>query len=900
MSIDPRTPCVIGVAQRTVRPPDGPSPEPLDLWEGVCRAAAEDACPGAGDRVLAAADSLQIVYCMSWPYDAPVDRLAERLGIEPRHRLYSGIGGTTPQVLVQDAAEAILDGQLDLAVITGAEALDTQRRAKKAGERLAWSHRAAEPPPFPFEAPFHPAEVAHEVFQAWLTFPVFDVARRARLGVDPAAYQAGIGELLAPFSEVAAANPHAWFPEAQDAARLATPTPDNRIVGYPYTKRVVSIMDVDMAATVIVASHASADALGVPPERRAYLRGWCYATDPVYLAEHADLSASPAMAAAGAEALRQAGAGIDDVAHLDLYSCFASSVHLACDALGIALDDPRGLTVTGGLPFSGGAGSNYMLHSIATMVGVLRGDPGSLGLVTGVGMHMTKHVFGLYSTHPPEGAVGRPDQAGVQAALDAAAPVAIVDRHAGPASIASYTVAHGRDGNPEWGLVLGDVAPGEPRLRAGRGGRPAGRARGARVGRRAGHLRARRRRREPRPGLGRSGMAEIREAVIVDVVRTAFGKRGGALAGWHPSDLLGFTLRALLERTGVDPERLDDVVTGCVTQSGEQGCNVGRNAVVAAGLPQTLPATSVDRQCGSSQQALHFTAASVMSGMYDLAIACGVESMSRAGMASNARGGTGPFSPAYLDAIDGNLWAQFRVAQVLADRDGITREEMDAFAVRSHQRAAAATDSGHFAKELLPVPLKDEEGALTGAVLDRDEGIRPGVSLEKVAALAPAQSWEPDTAPDITAGNSSQMTDGAAAALIADRTTAEALGLPIRARLLHFSVAAEDAVLVLSAPNRATRKILERSGMTMADLDAVECNEAFAAIALMWAREFKPADEQLNPRGGAIAIGHPLGASGVRLTATLLNHLEATGGRYGLQTMCEGGGQANATIIERL
>jgi len=393
---------------------------------------------------------------------------------------------------------------------------------------------------------------------------------------------------------------------------------------------------------------------------------------------------------------------------------------------------------------------------------------------------------------------------------------------------------------------------------------------------------------------------EIREAVIVDVVRTAFGKRGGALAGWHPSDLLGFTLKALVERTGIDPERLDDVVTGCVTQSGEQGCNIGRNAVVAGGLPVTIPATSVDRQCGSSQQAMHFVAASVMSGMYDLAIACGVESMSRAPMASNARGGAGPFSPAYLDAIDGQLWAQFRVAQVLADRWGITREEMDAFAVQSHQRAAEATASGHFAREILPVPIKDEEGGLTGATLSSDEGIRAEVSLEKVASLPPAQSWEPETAPDITAGNASQMTDGASAMLIADRATAERLGLPIRARLLHFSVAAEDAVLVLSAPNPATRKLFERSGLSMADIDAVECNEAFAAIALMWAREFKPEPEQLNPRGGAIAIGHPLGATGVRMTATLLNHLEQTGGRYGLQTMCEGGGQANCTVIERL
>jgi acetyl-CoA C-acetyltransferase len=460
VTVDPRTPCLVGVAQRTVRPGEGPCPEPLALWEDTARRAADDAVPGHGGRVLAAADSLQVVYCMAWPYDAPVDRLAGALGIAPRHRLYSGIGGTTPQVLVQDAAEAILAGRCDLAVIAGAEALDTRRRARKAGERLPWSHRAPEPPPFPFEAPFHPAEVAHDVFQAWLTFPVFDIARRARLGAAPADYAAAIGGLLAPFSEVAAANPHAWFPAAVTAATLATPSPDNRLVGYPYTKRAISVMDVDMAAAVIVASHAAADALGVPADRRVYLRGWCYATDPVYVAEHADLSASPAMAAAGAEALRVAGLGVDDVAHLDLYSCFASSIHLACDALGLAPDDDRGLTVTGGLPFAGGAGSNYVLHSLATMVEVLRADPGSVGLVSGVGMHMTKHAFGVYATTPPAGRVAVPDTAAVQARLDAAPPVTIADRHAGDATVASYTVAHGRDGAPAWGLVLADVAAG--------------------------------------------------------------------------------------------------------------------------------------------------------------------------------------------------------------------------------------------------------------------------------------------------------------------------------------------------------------------------------------------------------------------------------------------------------
>jgi acetyl-CoA acyltransferase len=393
---------------------------------------------------------------------------------------------------------------------------------------------------------------------------------------------------------------------------------------------------------------------------------------------------------------------------------------------------------------------------------------------------------------------------------------------------------------------------------------------------------------------------EQREAVIVDTIRTAFGKRGGALANWHPVDLLAFTLSNLVERTGIDPGQVDDVIGGCVTQVGEQSTNVARNGWVAAGLPQHVPATTVDRQCGSSQQAMHFAAAGVISGQYDLAIACGVESMSRVPLASNARGGTGPFPPSYLEVINGNLWAQFRISQVLAERWKISREDMDEYSLESHRRAAEATDSGHFAKEILPVPLKDENGAFTGETLASDEGIRRGGTLEKMASLPPAQSWEPDTALDITAGNSSQMTDGAAAMLVAERSVAERLGLPIRARLRHFAVLADDATLVLSAPVPVTHRLLERSGMSIDDFDAIECNEAFAAIALMWSRAFHPDPDKYNPRGGAIAIGHPLGASGVRITTTLLNQLESIGGRYGFQTMCEGGGQANATVIERV
>ena len=393
---------------------------------------------------------------------------------------------------------------------------------------------------------------------------------------------------------------------------------------------------------------------------------------------------------------------------------------------------------------------------------------------------------------------------------------------------------------------------------------------------------------------------QTREAVIVDAVRTPIGKRKGALAGWHPSDLLGHALGALLERTGLDPALVDDVVAGCVTQVGEQSTNVARNAWVAAGLPWHVPATTVDRQCGSSQQAVHFVAQGVLAGAYDLGIACGVESMTRAPLASNARGGAGPFSPGFMGVVDNQLKTQFEVAQILAQRWKISREDMDAYALESHRRAAQATDSGHFATEIVPVPVKDPEGKLTGDTLDADEGIRRDSSLAALAALPSAASWDPALAADITAGNSSQMSDGAAAMLIADRACAERLGLPARARFVHFTVTAEDPILVLSAPNAATRKLLARSGLGIEDFDAIECNEAFAAIALMWAREFLPESERYNPRGGAIALGHPLGASGVRIMTTLLGHLEAVGGRYGFQTMCEGGGQANATVIERL
>ena len=459
MPIDPRTPCLIGVGKHTWHPDEvgeEGAPEPLAMWEQVARSAALDS--GAGAAALEALDAIDIVYCQTWQYDDPPARLAERLGAAPKRQHYSGIGGTTPQVLVQEAATRILDGDGDLGMIVGAEALATQRAFKKRGERPTYSFKPAARRPFPWEAPFNDSELAHELQQAWLTFAVFDNARRAHLGIGLAEYRERLGTMMAPMTTVAAANPDAWFRIERTADEVIGAQPDNRMVGYPYTKYMVSIMDVDMAAAVIIASHERADALGVPQDERVYLRGWCYATDPTYVAEHDEMWRSPAMEAASAEALRIAGVGVDDLAHLDLYSCFASSVNFARDALGIADGDPRPLTVTGGLPYHGGAGSDYMTHSIATMAERLRADPGSYGMVSGVGMHMTKHVYGVYSTEP--GPVEPPARAEVQARLDAAPQKRIIDRHDGDATVAAYSVVHGRDGDPEWGVLVCDVADG--------------------------------------------------------------------------------------------------------------------------------------------------------------------------------------------------------------------------------------------------------------------------------------------------------------------------------------------------------------------------------------------------------------------------------------------------------
>lgn len=388
----------------------------------------------------------------------------------------------------------------------------------------------------------------------------------------------------------------------------------------------------------------------------------------------------------------------------------------------------------------------------------------------------------------------------------------------------------------------------------------------------------------------------MQNAVIVDVIRTPLGKRNGRLKDWHPVDLAAQTLKALVDRNDIDPNLIDDVIMGCVMQVGEQALNVARNAVLAAGLPETIPGTTVDRQCGSSQQAAHFAAQGVMAGAYDVVIASGVEVMTRVPMGSAmADGKYGfPFGPLVSAryAPSGGLVPQGISAEMIADKWGISRDDMDEFGVRSQTLAAKATAEGRFENEILPV--LDTEGQL----MKTDEGIRD-TSRESLGKLKPAFRSEEEGG-RVTAGNSSQITDGASAALIMSEEMANKLGLRPRARFVNFSLAGDNPQLMLTAPIPATHKVLERAGLTMGDIDSVEINEAFASVVLAWEKELHPDMSKVNPNGGAIALGHPLGASGTRLLATLVNELERTGGRYGLQTMCEGGGMANATLIERL
>jgi acetyl-CoA acyltransferase len=404
-------------------------------------------------------------------------------------------------------------------------------------------------------------------------------------------------------------------------------------------------------------------------------------------------------------------------------------------------------------------------------------------------------------------------------------------------------------------------------------------------------------------------MPEMREAVIVEAVRTPIGKRNGSLKDTHPVDLLAEVLKEVVSRAGVDPAQIEDNITGCVSQVGEQSLNVARNGWLAAGFPETIPSTTVDRQCGSSQQSIHFAAQGVIAGAYDLVVASGVENMTRVPMGSSTMG-QNPFGQNLFARYEGKLVPQGISADLIATKWGITRQDSDDFGFRSHVKAAAATKAGYFKREILPLKVTGPDGEQV--LLDYDEGIRMEPDRERMNQLQPAflnpafeEMFPGQINWTVTAGNSSQISDGASAVLIASREKAEQLGLTPRARFVSFALAGDSPILMLTAPIPATRRVLERAGLDLLkDIEVVEINEAFASVVLAWQRELDVPDDwfddHVNPNGGAIAVGHPLGATGAKLMTTMLHELERRGGRFGLQTMCEGGGMANATVIERL
>ncbi len=382
-------------------------------------------------------------------------------------------------------------------------------------------------------------------------------------------------------------------------------------------------------------------------------------------------------------------------------------------------------------------------------------------------------------------------------------------------------------------------------------------------------------------------------AVIVDAVRTPGGKRGGKLKDWHPVDLAAELLKEIVKRNNLDPALVEDVIMGCVTQTGEQSVNVGRNAALAAGFPETVPGITIDRQCGSSQQAVHFAAQGIMAGVYDIVIAAGVESMTRVPMGINMQQGPGlPFGPEMNKRYDDGIVPQGISAELIAEQWDITREEIDQLALDSHQRASQATEEGRFDREIVPIATKNGDG--TTEMMTRDEGIRSTTTLEALAGLRTV--FKEDGI--VTAGNSSQITDGAAAVLVMSEEKAKELGLTPRARFTAFSVVGVNPITMLTGPIPATEKVLEKAGLTIDDIDLFEVNEAFATVIAAWLKETGADWSKTNVNGGAVALGHPLGASGAKLMTTLLHEMERRGARYGLQTMCEGGGMANGTIIE--
>ena len=388
----------------------------------------------------------------------------------------------------------------------------------------------------------------------------------------------------------------------------------------------------------------------------------------------------------------------------------------------------------------------------------------------------------------------------------------------------------------------------------------------------------------------------MQEAVIVDVIRTPSGrgKPGGALSGVHPTDLLAGVLEALVTRNDLDPGMVDDVIGGCVSQAGEQTFNITRNALLGAGFPDSVPGTTIDRQCGSSQQAATFAAQGIMTGQYDIAIACGVESMSRVPLGSST-GGKNPYGERMAARYPDGLVSQGVSAELIAQKWGFDRHTLDTFSDRSHRLAAQATDRGDFIRGIVPVgEVRRDETIREATTVEGLAGLNPAFRTDELAARFPQLDWR------ITAGNSSPLTDGASAALIMSAERAKALKLTPRARFLSFAVTGSDPIFMLTGVIPATRKVLDRANLTIDDMDAYEVNEAFASVPLAWQHELNADPDKLNPWGGAIALGHALGSSGTRLLTTLVNYLESSGGRYGLQTMCEGGGMANATVIERM
>ncbi|MFD4352731.1 thiolase family protein [Nocardia sp. NPDC058518] len=389
----------------------------------------------------------------------------------------------------------------------------------------------------------------------------------------------------------------------------------------------------------------------------------------------------------------------------------------------------------------------------------------------------------------------------------------------------------------------------------------------------------------------------MRDAVIVEAVRTPIGrgKPNGALHDVHPVDLLAHSLRAVVERSGIDPVLIDDVIGGIVTQVGEQGANMTRRAALAAGYPESVPATTVDRQCGSSQQAIHFAAQGVIAGAYDIVVAAGVESMGRVPMGANLVGATDLSGIAFAERYPDDLVPQGISAELIAAKWGLTRTQLDEFALGSHEKAARATKDGLFADELAPINgLNTDEGIRVGSTIDTLAKLKPAYYDPAMAARFPQIGWE------ITAASASQVSDGSSAVLIMSGERAEQLGLRPLARLHSFSVAGDDPLLMLTAVIPATEKVLRRAGLEISDIDLFEINEAFSPVVLAWAKETGVDMSRVNVNGGAIALGHPLGASGARLMTTLVHAMRQRGARYGLQTMCEAGGLANATIIERL